>query len=181
MFVAIVVIVILLVTIAAAVLIYTPTDDDNGDDTLGSTVTAKEMCEDWSQYRGVFHSWDDGDKVTIRDEISDIDYVPGSSSYGKVNWTIITFDSTSMDVDNFYEADIPEDELWGMMIFKGDLTDEYGIGDEVEVEVIIVDYDYEGDVYEIPDWYVGIMDVYQDKIDFSEINFPGASRISHAD
>lgn len=178
---AIVVAVVLMLSIVAAVILLSPPEDDDDNGKLGSTVTAEELCDDWSTFRGTFRSWDDGDKVTIRDEISDIDYITSSQEYGDVSWTIITFESTSITVDDFYDEDIPEGELWGMMIFDGDLTDEYDIGDSVEVEILIADYEFEGDTAEIPVWYVEIMEAYQGNIDYTEINFPSSNRIKHID
>jgi hypothetical protein len=178
---AIVMAIVLVLSIAAAVILLSPPEDDDDNGKLGSTVTAEELCDDWSLFRGTFRSWDDGDKVTIRDKISDIDYISSNLQYGDVNWTIITFESTSITVDDFYNKDIPEGELWGMMIFDGDLTDEYDIGDSVEVEITITEYEVEGDTAEIPVWYVEIMEASKGNIDYTEINFPGSNRIKHTD
>jgi hypothetical protein len=181
MFGAIVIIVVLILAIAAAAILVFPTggDDDDDDDQKGSVVTAEEFCEDWSTISGTFRSWDDGDEVIIRDEIYDIDYVSSSTKWGDVSWTIITFESTGYYVDDFYDSDVPTDALFGMIIFSGDLTGEYRVGDKVDVEIIIVEYEIEGDTAEIPDWYVGIMEAYMGNIEYPEIDFPNIYRISH--
>ena len=181
-FIAIVIVVVLILSIAAAVILFIPEDDeDNDNDKLGSTVTAKEMCDDWSTLRGRFSSWDDGDKVIIRDRISDIEYITSGSEYGDVSWTILTFESTSLTVDDFYDNNIPIDELWGFMIFSGDLTKGYSVGDKVDVEIIIKDYEIDEEIGEVPDWCVGLMDANKGDLEFTEIDFPNISRISHAD
>jgi hypothetical protein len=164
----------------AAVILSTTEEDDDDNSKKGSVVTAKEFCDDWSTYSGNFRSYDDGDEVVIRDEISDILYVSDSPQYGEVSWTIITFDSTSYYIDEFLNGDIPTEELWGMTIFSGDLTGDYRVGDMVDVEIVVVDYEIEGDLTEIPDWYVGIMDAYKGTIEYSEINFPSSYKISHS-
>jgi hypothetical protein len=175
---AIVIVIVLILSIATAAILLTP-EEDNDNSQKGSVVTAKEFCDDWSTFRGTFRSWDDGDEVIIRDRISDIDYITFKPEYGDVSWTILTFESTSLTVDDFYDGNIPAEELWGFIIFSGDLTKEYRVGDKVDVEIYIVDYDIDGDTTEIPDWYVGIMDGSKGLVDFTDIDFPSIYRISH--
>ncbi|UCE36476.1 MAG: hypothetical protein JSW00_13265 [Thermoplasmata archaeon] len=157
---------------------------DNGevDDEVrpGAHVTAEQLFDDWDLEDGTFESLDDGDTITIRDTIYEMEYISGGGTqYGNVHWTIITFESTETALDDFYEGTIEPSDIFGLMIFGVDITDDFEVGDKVDVEITIVDYRIEGMTAELPEWYVGIMDAYQGEVEYEDIEFPNKSVISH--
>ncbi|UCG69402.1 MAG: zinc ribbon domain-containing protein [Thermoplasmata archaeon] len=175
------VVVILLIASFAYLLFFKPEEDDKEIVRPGATITAKQLGEDWHPFSGTFGGLDDGDTIIIRDKIKEIEHVGiGSSIYGDVNWTLITFDSTGMTLEGFYSGDYPSTDLFGLMIFSGNLTSDYQPGDQVDVDLTIVDYTIvEDQIAELPEWYVDIMEAYQGNIAFEDIEFPDSSTISH--
>jgi hypothetical protein len=185
-------VIIIIVAIAAIFLVLTPGEKDsngengnNGGDGgsvvyPGADVTAKELWDDWDTFSGDFEGLDARDYITIQDRIKEIEHIEYIYSYN-VNWTIITFQSTDITLRAFYDGDVADKELWGMIIFKGDLSYDYSVGDLVNVEIYISDYEMSGQVAELPEWYIGIMDAYAGDIEYQDINFPGPNKISHAD
>jgi hypothetical protein len=178
------VVVILIVAALAYLFVLAPgEEEEEGFVKPGAAVTAQELSEDWNPQSGKFKGLNDGDTIIIRDEISEIEHIGfGESYYGDINWTLMTFESTGMTVDKFYSGDFSDpSDLFGIIIFDGDLTTDFEEGDKVDVELTIVDYDIEGRTAEIPEWYVGIMDASLGYIDFEDIDFQGSSTISHTE
>ena len=177
------VVAVVIIALLAYIFVLAPGGEEDGYIKPGSTVTAEELADDWNPVSGQFKGLDDGDTITIRDEISGIEHIGGGSSYyGNVNWTIITFESTGMTLSKFWTGAISEaSDIFGLIIFSGNLTSDFEVGDLVDVELTIVDYELGGQTAELPDWYVDMMDASMGYIDFEDIQFQDSSTISHAD
>jgi hypothetical protein len=124
-----------------------------------TTVNANKLCDDWDVVSGTFGDYNSGDKITIIDEINDIRFVPDHLTTGEtVDWTFITLKSVDLKIDDVAMMMINPSDIWGFIVFKSDLTDDYKEGDRVEIKVEVVNYQIMGQTAEILDWYEGVLD-----------------------
>ena len=181
-----VVAVVVIIVILAALFLFVPREDGGegngggGDGVVspGATVSTKQFWDEWNTYSGDFNGLSSGDSITIRDTIKEIEHIDTIYDYD-IDWTLVTFESTDVTLNSFYYGDISTKEMWGMMIFDGDLTYDYGVGDLVDVTVYITEVDMDGRMGEIPDWFYGIAEASAGDVEYHDIDFPGISRISH--
>lgn len=123
------------------------------------TVDANELCEDWDTTSGKFDSYDAGDEITIVDVINDIRYVPEHMVTGEyVDWTFITLKSVDLKIGDIASLAIQPSNIWGFIVFNGDLTDDYKEGDRIEIKVKVINFELMGQTGEILDWYEDLMD-----------------------
>jgi|GEM_PF-3324594 len=97
-------------------------------------ITMAELMEDFIKYDnggGFFRSYDDGDTVKIKDTILYIETTSPSS-----NQTYIWFESTG------------KSGYGSALVFEGNLTPQYHVGDEVVVTLNIVEFHLGERIYE---------------------------------
>ncbi len=145
-----------------------------------AVLTAKELSEDWSLINGTFEGLNAGDTVVIRDSIKEIEHFgANTTAYGNVSLTIITFMSTEVTIEGFMEGEVPITDIFGFMMFSGNLTKDYQPGDKVDVELTIANYVIEEKTIELPEWYVDILEATQGIMEYEDIEYPDSSKILH--
>ena len=149
-------------------------------------IDAKALCDDWEIVTGTFDSYDPGDEITIIDEINDIKFVPNHITTGEpVDWTMITLKSVDLNIDELSMMMYQPSKLWGFIIFKGDITQDYKIGDVVEIQVKVISIEFMGQTIEVLEWYSGLLDVAMEpnsdieSISYGDLAVADKSDISH--
>jgi hypothetical protein len=151
-----------------------------------TTVNAEELCENWNIMSGTFKSYDSGDEITIIDEINDIEHLSNHMTTGEpVDWTIITLKSVDLKVSEITQVMSNPQKIWGLIIFNGDITDDFKEGDKVEIKVKVITYEILGQTAEILEWYEDLMDAAlsagsgSEDISYNDLKMADPDNISH--
>jgi hypothetical protein len=151
-----------------------------------TSITAEDLCDDWSVTTGTFDSYSEGDEVVIYDEINDIEYVPNHKITGEpVDWTFITLKSVDIKIEDVAMMVYNPSKLWGFFIFNGDLTDTFKKGDTVEIKVKFTNFLIGGHNSEILTWYKDLLNAGLNANDFENTTYGSlkmadGDNISHA-
>jgi hypothetical protein len=142
------VVIILIVVLLAYVFVLAPGDENGGK---SHSVTYEEFLDDidfdLESMAVTFDSFDDGDVVDITGTISKIklaDVPSGVVGVDSGTWTIVYFEQPSGSAMTIYDG----------FAYKGDISDDYTVGEEGTVTVHIVEMSALGITAEYPEEYM---------------------------